>query len=305
MPRVPNTVPTYRLHAASGQAVSTVRLSDGSRKDLYLGIHGTAASRAEYQRIVALVVTNGGIYPTGSIDLTINEALVQYGRFVESYYIGPDGKPTGTSEDIKVTLGYLRKLFGPTSLAEFGPPQLKVVRQAMVDDDRVREQVNKRTSQVRQFFRWCVEEQLVPPTVLLGLQAVRPLACGRSGVKEGLPRQPADPVAVQKALPFMPPAIRAVALVDRRSTIRDPVDEVRRTRSFRGYLGSPSQTPQDELARQVSHHLLRTRGAGRPPSLARMVRARRVRFQSPSLGASPHSTAGKCSADQKVAVSYC
>jgi len=210
MPRVPNTVPTYRLHAASGQAVCTVRLANGSRKDLYLGVHGTAASQAEHQRIIALVVTNGGVYPTGSIDLTINEALVRYGRFVDSYYIGPNGEPTGTGADIKVTLGYLRRLFGPTPLVEFGPPQLKSVRQAMVDDDRVREQVNKRTSQLRQFFRWCVEEQLAPPTILLGLQAVRPLGCGRSGVKEGEPRQPADPIAVKKAMPFMSPAVQAI-----------------------------------------------------------------------------------------------
>jgi integrase len=210
MPRTPNVLPTYRQHASSGQAVCTVRLADGSRKDLYLGVYDSPAAKSEYHRVVALVATNGGIYPTGSLELTISEALVKYGRHIESHYIGPDGKPTGTGDDIKVTLGYLKRIFGPTLLADFGPPQLKAIRQAMVDDGRVREQVNKRTSQVRQFFRWCVEEQLVAPTVLLGLQAVRALDCGRSGVKEGQPRQPADPVAVEKSLPFMSPAVRAV-----------------------------------------------------------------------------------------------
>jgi integrase len=210
MPRQPNPVPTYRLHAASGQAVCTVRLADGTRKDLYLGVHDSAAAKAEYNRVVALVASNGGIYPTGSPELTISEALVQYGRHVDSHYVGPDGRPTGTGEDIKITLGYLKRQFGHTPLAAFGPPQLKAVRQAMVDDGRVREQVNKRISQVRQFFRWCVEEQVVEATVLLGLQAVRALDYGRSGVKEGKPRQPADPTALEKALPFMSPAVRAI-----------------------------------------------------------------------------------------------
>jgi len=139
--------------------------------------------------------------------------MVKYARHNRSHYVDQDGKPTGTADDINVTLGNLKRLFGPTPLADFGPPQLKTVRQAMVDDGRVREQVNKRTSQLRQFFRWCVEEQLVSPTVLLGLQAVRALDRGRSGVKEGSPRQPADPVAVEKALPFMPPAVRAVVQI--------------------------------------------------------------------------------------------
>jgi len=85
MPRSPNAVPTYRLHAATGQAVCTVRLPDGSRKDLYLGKHNSAASKAEFHRLVALIATNGGIYPTGSPDLTVSEALVRYARHIQSH----------------------------------------------------------------------------------------------------------------------------------------------------------------------------------------------------------------------------
>jgi integrase len=65
-------------------------------------------------------------------------------------------------------------------------------------------------SQVRQFFRWCVEEQLVSPSVLEGLRAVRPLAPGRSGAKEGKVVEPADPAAVEKVLPHLSPAVRAI-----------------------------------------------------------------------------------------------
>ena len=45
--RARTRAPSYRLHKTSGQAV--VRLSG---RDFYLGPHGTARSKAEYQRLV-------------------------------------------------------------------------------------------------------------------------------------------------------------------------------------------------------------------------------------------------------------
>jgi hypothetical protein len=47
------SVPTYRLHRQSGQAVVTLRDGVTRRRDVLLGRHGTAASRAEYARLVA------------------------------------------------------------------------------------------------------------------------------------------------------------------------------------------------------------------------------------------------------------
>lgn len=47
MPRRKNTVPKYRKHRASGQAVFTL---DGF--DFYLGPHGSEVSVREYDRLV-------------------------------------------------------------------------------------------------------------------------------------------------------------------------------------------------------------------------------------------------------------
>jgi hypothetical protein len=80
----------------------------------------------------------------------------------------------------------------------------------MIDEGRVRTQCNKRTNEIRRFFRWCVEEQIVSPLILESLRAVAPLMPGRSGVKESEPRRPADPDAVEKVLPFLPPAPAAM-----------------------------------------------------------------------------------------------
>jgi len=45
-------------------------------------------------------------------------------------------------------------------LADFGPVRLKTVRQVLIDEGRVRKQVNKHVSQIRQFFKWAVENEL-------------------------------------------------------------------------------------------------------------------------------------------------
>lgn len=163
MPPRPSELPSYRRHKSTNQAVCTVRLANGKRKDLYLGPWKSAASKAEYGRVVSLVSLNGGIYPSAAADLTVNEALVRYARHVESYNRDPDGKPSATVVKIKWVLGYLKRTFGPTPLADFGPPELKTIRSAMIAEGRARKSINLAMVKLRQFFRWCVEEQLVDP----------------------------------------------------------------------------------------------------------------------------------------------
>jgi len=156
-----SSFPSLRHHRPTGQSVVTVRLSSGGRKDLYCGGHGTAAARAEYNRVVGLLAANGGVYPDDGQDLTVAEALVRYTSHIDTYYRNPDGTPTGTADDIKITLGYIKRLFAPTPLAEFGITQLKLVRESMIRDGRVRKQVNRRVGMVRGFVKWCVESGFV------------------------------------------------------------------------------------------------------------------------------------------------
>ena len=54
MPRLMNRNPSYRRHKASGQAVVTL-----GGQDVYLGPHGTAASKREYDRVVGEWLARG------------------------------------------------------------------------------------------------------------------------------------------------------------------------------------------------------------------------------------------------------
>ena len=74
MPRLTNSLPKYRKHKASGQAVVTI---DG--KDYYLGPHGTKASRLEYDRLIGEWVQNGRKLPcNGNSSVTIVELIAAW-----------------------------------------------------------------------------------------------------------------------------------------------------------------------------------------------------------------------------------
>ena len=57
---------------------------------------------------------------------------------------------------------------------------LKAVRQAFIDSGLCRNEVNRRTGLVVRFFKWTVENELVPASVHHGLRAVPGLRRGRT-----------------------------------------------------------------------------------------------------------------------------
>jgi hypothetical protein len=58
MPKHIHAIPNYRKHKATGQAVVTV-----AGRDIYLGKHNSAASRQEYNRIIAEWIAHSGTLP--------------------------------------------------------------------------------------------------------------------------------------------------------------------------------------------------------------------------------------------------
>lgn len=94
MPRK-SSVPSYRLHKASGQARTIV---DG--RHVYLGKYGSPESRQQYARILAEAALPAGLPPQQlareSKRLLVSELLVAYLKFAESY--SNAGKPTRNFE---------------------------------------------------------------------------------------------------------------------------------------------------------------------------------------------------------------
>jgi hypothetical protein len=91
-------IPTYRLHRSSGNAVVTL-----NSRDIYLGPHGSAESRAEYNRVVAEWLSNQRQGPPTSSNLTIVELVARYFPHVQSYY-RKNGHPTSEVNTVRNAL---------------------------------------------------------------------------------------------------------------------------------------------------------------------------------------------------------
>ena len=217
MSRRPDPVPKYLYHS-SGQARVRLRDSSGRRRDYLLGPYGSPESQAEYERVLALVRI-GRTPWTDSVapgaGLTVAELLLRYKRFVESYYA--DAK---VRENILIAFRPARLLYSHLPAAEFSPLKLKAVRDEMVRSGLCRPVVNQRVGVIKRAFKWAVAEELVPAAVHHALQAVAGLGKGRTTAREPDPIRPVADAWVDAALPFAPPAVRAMIELQRLTGMR-------------------------------------------------------------------------------------
>ena len=212
MPRKPGKVPAYCLHKASGQAVVRV---DGI--DHYLGPYGSDESHELYERVIGEWRSKRRSQVDGSPknvssprpvgDLTVEQVLGLYWRFAKSHYV-KDGVPTGELENVKHALRPVRKLYASLPARDFGPLCLKALQRWMIENGLCRSVINSRIGKIKRVFRWAVSEQLCPPAVLHGLQAVAGLQRGRTEARESDPVVPVDEDTVAATLPHLPPAVR-------------------------------------------------------------------------------------------------
>jgi len=231
MPSKPRKVPSYRLHKPTGQAV--VRI-DG--RDHYLGRHGTEASHEAYRRAIAewLALAPSPTAPrpgsTDAPDMSVNELTLRFwDRFADRHYRRPDGSPSGELDNYRDSLRPLRHLYGHTAARDFGPLALKAVRQAMIDAGLARGTINQRVGRVVRLFKWAVENELVPPAVYQGLDAVRGLQKGRSEARETEPIRPVSDENVEAILPCVARQVRAMVELQRLTGMRPGEVTIMRT----------------------------------------------------------------------------
>ncbi len=223
--RTPNgSVPSYRRHKARNLAVVTL-----NGRCHYLGPYGCAASRREYDRLIAEWLAAGrrvhppqftdplGIPPTrngpdplppGS-NLSIAELVLGYYDYCQEAY-RKNGRPTSRLHNVRDALHPLNELYGDQPVGGFGPLKLKAVRQTFIDRGLCRSTVNKHVGSLKRAFRWGTENELVPPSVYHALQAVGGLRRGRSAARETCPIKPVAEEAVAAVLPWVSPQVAAM-----------------------------------------------------------------------------------------------
>ncbi len=212
MPKLSRSLPAYRRHRASGQAIVTI-----SGRDIYLGPHGTRASRREYDRLTAEWLAGGRQSPHQEVLMV--ELLARYWRHAQSEYV-KDGQPTDELASIKAALHFVRPLYRDTPARDFGPLALKAVRQAMIDADLARTTINGYIDRVRRMIRWAVGEELLPMGQHHGLLAVKRLRKGRGEAREPAPVLPVDDATIDATLPYLPEVVADMVRLARVTAMR-------------------------------------------------------------------------------------
>jgi len=176
-------VPSYRLHKPSGLAVVTI-----AGVDHYLGPHGSADSRREYDRRIAAWLAAGRPARPAPADPTVGQVAAAYRLHARQRY-RKGGKPTSELGEVRLSVLAALELYEDLPARDFGPLALQAVRDRIAASGVCRATVNGRVRRVRRMFRWAVARELIPETVYRALCTVEGLRAGESPARE------TDPVA--------------------------------------------------------------------------------------------------------------
>ena len=211
MPRSTAAVPKYCHHKASGQAVVTI-----CGKDHYLGPWKSKTSQIDYDRLVTEWIAAGRprIAPQLPSRRTVSELILAFWEHAQTYCV-KHGRATGSADNFKIPLRFLRKLYGHRPASEFGPLALKAVRAKLIEANHSRRYVNDNIERIKQMFRWAASEELIPVEIYHALKSVQGLPKGRGLARESPPITAVDDAIVDATLPFLSPILQAMVRFQR------------------------------------------------------------------------------------------
>ncbi len=214
MPVKHQSAPKLRHHKATGQAAVVL---DG--KWIYLGKFGSAAAQEHYDRVIAEWLARGRQLVPGTAELAIAELILAYWRFANTYY-RKNGRPTDEINGIKAAMRPLKRLYASLPAGQFTPLKLKAVRGAMIDAGHSRKYINDNINRIKRMVRWGVENELIAPAVLHGLQAIGGLRRGRSEARDTNPVRPIDDASVNAVRPHVSKQVWAMIELQRLTGMR-------------------------------------------------------------------------------------
>jgi integrase len=211
MPKITVAIPKYSHHKASGQAVVNI-----CGKDHYLGPWKSEVSKLEYDRLITewIVAGRPSIRSQSPSHRTVKQLILAFWEHAQKYYV-KNGRPTGSADNFKIALRFLRQLYGHRPASEFGPRALKAVRTKMVEANHSRRYINDNVERIRQMFRWAASEELIPVEIYNSLKPVQALPKGRGLARENQPIMPVDDAVVDATVLFLSRVVAAMVRFQR------------------------------------------------------------------------------------------
>jgi len=176
-----NSIPQYRLHKSSGQAVCYV-----GRKEVYLGKFDSPESRQKYAELIANLNRPVEDAPKAAALVSVNEVALFFATHKAGLlkYLNRDGSASAEQDCYKGVLKILRELFGESPAVEFGPLALRICRDAMVERAWARSHINKQCQRLRRVFKFAAGWEIIPGSIVQNLKTVEPLMPGDSQARE-------------------------------------------------------------------------------------------------------------------------
>lgn len=190
--------PALKRHRASNRAYVIV---DGRR--IYLGPWRNADPEPEtlsryYRFLAELSINSGRMLPDAGDDgLTVAEVAAAFYEWAREVYSHSE------AERCRVSVKGCSDLYGCEPAATFGPKALSLVREQWIREGHSRNGINARVKCVRRCFRWAAERELVPGSVVHGLDCLAPLRRGRTAARETEPVRPVAVATIEKTLPHL------------------------------------------------------------------------------------------------------
>lgn len=144
-------------------------------------------------------------------DLSAAQLIMRFMAHAERYYAQRKGS-TELANFREATATALL-LYSDIPGADFGPVQLRAVRQLMIERNLARSTINARVRRIRQVWRWGVSMGWIPPDTLARLDAIQGLRRGRSQARETEPVHPVPLEVIARTLAVCPSTVSAMAQV--------------------------------------------------------------------------------------------
>ena len=197
---MPSRTPGYLRQKRSPNPDTAYTRINGKR--IYLGLYGSADSRAKYADLLKGVSSSDTL--ENPDNPTVNEMLVGFLEYASDYYGDRAG---GELPCYRSVAKLLRQHFGRTLAKDLGPKSLKELRKAMIELGWVRKSINKQVRRCRAIFDWAVGEELIPATNLAALQAVKGLRKGHTRAVEKAPVEPVPESVFKDTLVELSPLV--------------------------------------------------------------------------------------------------
>lgn len=193
-------IPKLCHHKASGRAYVT---DPATKNEVWMGPVGSDEANRNYDEWVREFLARAAPTVAMTAGGTVDQLLLVYLKHAESYY-RKRGKPTSEVRQTKALAGLIREAgHGRRRVDDFGPAQLIGLRELMVKKGWARSSINADVRRVVRIWRKGVEWDMVSAVALAKLEAVKPLAEGRSPAREPDDVPPVALAVVEATLPHL------------------------------------------------------------------------------------------------------